>query len=226
MTNAANGTQPHNLGFAIEHLRARWGEIVAFGALLVVLGVAALCFTLPSTVATVTLNGVFFLVAGVAEIGVGAHAKSWARFFLWIIGGAIYLVAGVVCIINPIFASLALTLALGAGLIAAAAVRAYLAFHLPAGNARAHGAARRGGHLPARPGHRRPLADGLPLRPGNPARRRFAVSWSRLGDLRDRPQAAPLTGPSGRRRPFRMLKIAPFERFADDWAAARIFSPV
>ena len=137
MTNATNGTQPHSLGLAIEHLRARWGEIVAFGALLVVLGVAALCFTLPSTVATVTLNGVFFLVAGVAEIGVGAHAKSWARFFLWIIGGAIYLIAGVICIINPIFASLALTLALGAGLIAAAAVRAYLAFHLPAGAARA-----------------------------------------------------------------------------------------
>jgi uncharacterized membrane protein HdeD (DUF308 family) len=137
MTNATNGTQPQSLGFAIEHLRARWGEIVAFGALLIVLGVAALCFTLPSTVATVTLNGVFFLVAGVAEIGVGAHAKSWARFFLWIIGGAIYLIAGLICIINPIFASLALTLALGAGLIAAAAVRAYLAFYLPAGATRA-----------------------------------------------------------------------------------------
>jgi uncharacterized membrane protein HdeD (DUF308 family) len=137
MTNATGETQPHSLGFAIEHLRARWGEIVAFGALLVVLGLAALCFTLPSTIATVTLNGVFFLVAGVAEIGVGAHAKSWARFFLWIVGGAIYLVAGVICIINPIFASLALTLALGAGLIAAAGVRAYLAFHLPSGNPRA-----------------------------------------------------------------------------------------
>ena len=136
MTNAANGTQPHSLGLAIEHLRARWGEIVAFGALLVVLGVAALCFTLPSTVATVTLNGVFFLVAGVAEIGVGAHAKSWARFFLWIVGGAIYLIAGVICIINPIFAIFALTLALGVGLIAAACVRAYLAFYLPADNAR------------------------------------------------------------------------------------------
>jgi uncharacterized membrane protein HdeD (DUF308 family) len=137
MANPTNASQPRSLGFAIEHLRARWGEIVAFGLLLVVLGVAALCFTLPSTVATVTLNGVFFLVAGVAEIGVGAHAKSWARFFLWIIGGAIYLIAGLFCIINPIFASLALTLALGAGLIAAALVRAYLAFNLPAGNPRA-----------------------------------------------------------------------------------------
>jgi uncharacterized membrane protein HdeD (DUF308 family) len=137
MTNATSGTQSHSLGFAIEHLRARWGEIVAFGGLLIVLGLVALAFTLPSTLATVTLNGVFFLVAGVAEIGVGAHAKSWARFFLWIVGGAIYVIAGLICIVNPIFASLALTLALGAGLIAAAAVRAYLAFQLPGGNPRA-----------------------------------------------------------------------------------------
>ncbi|THD42865.1 MAG: HdeD family acid-resistance protein [Bradyrhizobium sp.] len=131
---ASNPTPPHSLGFAIEHLRRRWGAFVAFGVLLFVLGVAALIFTLASTVATVTLNGAFFLIAGVAEIGVGAHAKSWGRFFLWLIGGALYLVAGIICIVNPIFASAALTLALGAGLIAAAAVRFYLAFQLPADN--------------------------------------------------------------------------------------------
>ena len=136
MSNAANGTQPMSLGVAIEHLRARWGEIVAFGALLTVLGVAALCFTLPATVATVTLNGVFFLVAGVAEIGVGTHAKSWARFFFWIIGGALYLAAGLLCILNPRLASLALTLFLGAGLIAAGVVRAYLAIQLPPARSR------------------------------------------------------------------------------------------
>ena len=78
MTNAVNGTTPHSLGSAIEHLRARWGEIVAFGALLVVLGVAALCFTLPSTVATVTLNGVFFLVAGVLGV-IGPTRLNYGR---------------------------------------------------------------------------------------------------------------------------------------------------
>jgi uncharacterized membrane protein HdeD (DUF308 family) len=129
-------TPPHGIGFAIEHLRRRWGEFVAFGVLLTLLGLAALAFTLASTVATVTLNGVFFLVAGAAEIGIGAHAKSWARFFLWLIGGALYLVAGLICILNPIFASAVLTLMLGAGLIAAAAVRFYLALQLPADRGR------------------------------------------------------------------------------------------
>jgi uncharacterized membrane protein HdeD (DUF308 family) len=133
MANASNNNlRPHSLGEAIERLREKWGAIVAFGALLVLLGAAALIFTLASTVATVTLNGVLFLVAGAAEIGIGAHAQGWSRFFLWVIGGVLYLAAGLICIINPIFASLALTLALGAGLIAAALVRAYLALQLPA----------------------------------------------------------------------------------------------
>jgi uncharacterized membrane protein HdeD (DUF308 family) len=133
MPNASNiSSGPHSLGQAIEALRSKWGAIVAFGALLIVLGAAALIFTLASTVATVTLNGVFFLVAGAAEIGIGAHSQGWGRFFLWIVGGVLYLFVGLFCIVNPVFASLALTLGLGAGLIAAAAVRAYLALQLPA----------------------------------------------------------------------------------------------
>ena len=96
------------------------------------LGVASLVFVLFSTLAMVTLNGVFFIVAGAAEIGVGMHARSWGRFFLWVIGGVIYIAAGIFCILNPLAASAILTLFIGAGLIAAGVVRAYLAFQLPA----------------------------------------------------------------------------------------------
>jgi uncharacterized membrane protein HdeD (DUF308 family) len=137
MAHASNGNPaPRNLGEAIEGLRGKWGAVVAFGLLLILLGAAALVFTLASTVATVTVNGLFFIVAGAAEIGIGAHAQRWGSFFLWIVGGVLYLAAGLFCVINPIFASLALTLALGAGLIAAAVVRAYLAFQLPSGQPR------------------------------------------------------------------------------------------
>jgi len=137
MSDAANASAgAHSLDGAVERLRPRWGEIVAFGALLAALGAGAVAFAFASAVGAVTLNGVFFLVAGLAEIGVGAHTLSWGRFLCWTIGGALYLVAGVLCIINPIFASLALTLALGASLIAAGALRAYRAFQLPADYAR------------------------------------------------------------------------------------------
>src|SRR5271168_742668 len=120
MSNASNvGTSQYSLGEAIERLRRKWAAITAFGVLLVILGVAALFFSLIATVATVTLNGVLFLIAGAAEIGIGMHSRTWGRFFLWVIGGLLYLSAGVLCIVNPLLASVVLTLILGAGLIAA-----------------------------------------------------------------------------------------------------------
>jgi uncharacterized membrane protein HdeD (DUF308 family) len=135
MSNASNvGTSAHSLGDAVERLRGKWAAITAFGVLLVVLGVAALFFSLIATIVTVTLNGVLFLIAGAAEIGIGMHSREWGRFFLWVIGGLAYIAAGILCIVNPVLASVALTLLLGAGLIAAGVVRA---FQLPADHPRA-----------------------------------------------------------------------------------------
>lgn len=125
------GTSTHTLGQAIERLEAKWAEITAFGVLLVVLGFAALAFSLAATLATVTLNGVLFLIGGAAELAIGMHSRTWASFFLWVIGGILYLAAGVICIVNPMLASVVLTLMLGAGLIAAGVVRLVLAFRLP-----------------------------------------------------------------------------------------------
>ncbi|MBV8664730.1 MAG: hypothetical protein JO107_16705, partial [Hyphomicrobiales bacterium] len=53
MAHASNeSSATHSLGAAIEELRRKWGAIAAFGLLLIVLGVAALVFTLAATVAT------------------------------------------------------------------------------------------------------------------------------------------------------------------------------
>jgi len=130
-------TAGHSLGEAIERLRGKWASITAFGVLLVILGFAALFFSLIATIATVTLNGVLFLIAGAAEIGIGMHSRGWGQFFLWVIGGILYLAAGVLCIVNPLLASVVLTLLLGAGLVAAGVVRVYLATQLPTGQPRA-----------------------------------------------------------------------------------------
>jgi len=129
MSNA--GTTAHSLGQAVEPLEAKWASITAFGVLLVVLGFAALAFSLVSTIATVTLNGVLFLIAGAAEIAIGMYSRTWGLFFLWVIGGVFYLAAGLICIVNPVLASVVLTLVLGAGLLAAGVVRLVLAFRLP-----------------------------------------------------------------------------------------------
>jgi uncharacterized membrane protein HdeD (DUF308 family) len=127
----------HSLGGAIHRLHDKWGAIVAFGLLLILLGVTAVIFAWPATNATIIVNGVVFLIAGAAEIGIGMHSQGWARFFLWVIGGVLYLFVGLACIFSSGPTAVVLTLMLGAGLIAAGVVRGYLAFQLPADHPRA-----------------------------------------------------------------------------------------
>ena len=131
MSNSTPAAEIHSLGGALHRLHEKWGAIVAFGILLIVLGLAAVVFAMAATAATVVVNGVVFLIAGLAEIGVGMHSQAWGRFFFWVIGGLLYLIAGLICIFNPILASVVLTLMLGAGLIAAGIVRIIFGFQLP-----------------------------------------------------------------------------------------------
>jgi len=121
----------HSLGEATRRLHDKWGAIVAIGVLMILLGAAATVFALAATKATVVVNGVVFLIAGAAEIGVGMQAQAWAKFFLWVIGGLLYLVVGLICLFNPTLAASVLTLMLGAALIAAGVVRLYVSFQLP-----------------------------------------------------------------------------------------------
>jgi uncharacterized membrane protein HdeD (DUF308 family) len=134
--SSSPGREVHSLGGAIHRLHDKWGAIVAFGVLLELLGVTAVIFAWPATNATVIVNGVVFLIAGAAEIGIGMHSQGWGRFFLWVIGGVLYLFVGLVCIFYSGPASVVLTLMLGAGLIAAGVVRGYLGFQLPADHPR------------------------------------------------------------------------------------------
>ena len=76
------------------------------------------------------------IVAGCVEVYMGSRAKDWRHFSLWVIAGVLYLAAGVMAIANPLLASVVFTLLLGAGLFAAGAMRLYLAFKLPASQAR------------------------------------------------------------------------------------------
>ena len=182
MSNA--GTSTLSFGEAIERLEGKWASITDFGVLLAALGVAAIAFSLIATITAVTLNGVLFLISGVAEVAIGMHARAWGPFFFWVIGGVLYLAAGLICIVNPVLASVVPTLLLGAGLIAAGAVRLLLAFRLPPLHPRLMVFVTAAVTILLGPVICQPLADGQRLRVGNAARRRSAVPRRRLGELR------------------------------------------
>lgn len=134
MSNA--GAASRGLDEASEALRGKWASITAFGLLLVVLGVAAVVFSLVAAKATVALNGVLFLIAGAAEICIGMRTSRRRRYILWVAGGALYLAIGAICVANPLLASNRLTLLLGAALIAAGLARFCGAIMLPGGQRR------------------------------------------------------------------------------------------
>lgn len=121
---------PHSLGSAVERLRHRWGWIVAYGAFSALLGVVALVLTESATVASVLLIGLFMMVVGVAEVGLGLRARGAGRILAWEAAGVLYLLAGLFAVALPELASAVITLLLGAGLIATGLVRIVLGTRL------------------------------------------------------------------------------------------------
>lgn len=112
-------------------LKENWGWTVAFGLLLSLAGAIALGSVTLTTISSVFFVGAAMIVSGVVEVAHGFAMRSWRKFFLWLAIGALYIVAGVGAIENPLMAAGVFTLMIGASLIASGFMRGYLAFQLP-----------------------------------------------------------------------------------------------
>jgi len=118
---------------ATQPLRAKSGWIVALGVVYVIAGAVALSSVVMATVISVFLVGIMMIVAGIAEVISALQVKSWGKFVLWLLLGALYVVAGILTFENPLLAAKLLTLLLGASLIASGIVKIVLAFNMKAG---------------------------------------------------------------------------------------------
>lgn len=123
----ADNAAPHNLAESIQALRPKWGWIVGFGVVSLIAGFVALGSVMMATASAVMIVGVMMLLAGVAEIVAAFGVRDWGRFVLWLLLGALYTFAGIVCLQNPFAAATILTLMLGCALIATGLVRIVLA---------------------------------------------------------------------------------------------------
>jgi uncharacterized membrane protein HdeD (DUF308 family) len=115
-------------------LRAKWGWIVALGAVYVIAGLIALGSVVSATVATVFVVGIMMIIAGVAEVINAFQIKTWGRFLFWLALGILYIIAGFVAFENPLLTAAWLTLILGAALCASGIVRIFLAFNMQHGS--------------------------------------------------------------------------------------------
>jgi uncharacterized membrane protein HdeD (DUF308 family) len=112
-------------------LRAKWGWFVALGAVYMIGGFFALGSIAMATVASVLVVGVaMMIVAGVAQVINAFQIKSWSKFLIWALLGALYIVAGFVTFKNPLLAAVLLTLVLGASLVGSGIMRIILSFSM------------------------------------------------------------------------------------------------
>jgi uncharacterized membrane protein HdeD (DUF308 family) len=114
-------------------LRAKSGWIVALGVVYLIAGLVALGSVMTATVVSILIVGVMMIVAGVAEVFNAFQMKSWGKFLLWVLLGALYIIAGFVTFENPLLAAALLTLVLGASLIASGIMRIVLAISMKQG---------------------------------------------------------------------------------------------
>src|SRR5579863_5376418 len=117
----------------LEPLRAKSGWIVALGVVYVIAGIIALGSVVTATKVSVFVVGIMMVIAGVAEIVNAFQIKTWGKFLLWLLLGALYVVAGFLTFENPYLAAAILTLFLGVALIVSGIMRMILAFSMMRG---------------------------------------------------------------------------------------------
>ena len=103
-----------------------WGAI-ALGAVLILGGLFLLGNVVAATVISAIVLGVVLLIAGVSEVFQAFSAPHWRGFFLRLLVGGLYALAGVMLIADPLRASVALTLVFAIALIASGVVRLFQA---------------------------------------------------------------------------------------------------
>jgi uncharacterized membrane protein HdeD (DUF308 family) len=114
-------------------LRAKSGWIIALGVIYVIAGLIALGSVVMATVVSVLIVGIMMLIAGIAEVINAFQVKSWGKFVVWLLLGALYIIAGFVTFENPLLAAAILTLILGVALITSGITRIILAFSVKEG---------------------------------------------------------------------------------------------
>src|SRR3954452_17585947 len=130
MTISSDTARASSASTGIEPLRVKWGWIVALGVVYLVTGLIALGSVMMATVASILVVGVMMIVAGVAEVINAFQVKGWGKFLLWLLLGALYIIAGFVTFENPLLAAALLTLVLGASLVASGIMRIILALSM------------------------------------------------------------------------------------------------
>ncbi|HYL57287.1 MAG TPA: HdeD family acid-resistance protein [Candidatus Acidoferrales bacterium] len=115
----------------IEEVRQHRTWFLCVGILLIVCGTIALGSTFAMTLVSMVFLGWLLVISGVLEVIHGFARRGWGGFFINLLGGILYAVAGLIFVANPGAAAITLTLIIAMILIAAGTFRLFVAFTTP-----------------------------------------------------------------------------------------------
>jgi uncharacterized membrane protein HdeD (DUF308 family) len=108
---------------AIERLHRKWWLFLALGLVLIVLGTIGILSSWLFTLATVVFFGWLLVIAGAGVVAHAFWANQWSGFFLQLLSGVLYLVAGWVLAARPGIGAITLTLVIAISLVVQGAFR-------------------------------------------------------------------------------------------------------
>ena len=86
---------------AADEVRANWGWLMFMGIALVVLGVIGLYMAGTLTIASVLWFGILVIAGGILTLVDAFQAEGWKAKLWEILIGLVYIVAGIVMVVNP-----------------------------------------------------------------------------------------------------------------------------
>jgi uncharacterized membrane protein HdeD (DUF308 family) len=98
-------------------VRKNWGWFLAGGIVQIVAGMIAASFAFGATYASVVTLGVLLPILAGTQTAAAIWARGWSGFFLYLLVGVLYAVAGFLTFQHPLLAAEGLTLMLAAALL-------------------------------------------------------------------------------------------------------------
>lgn len=119
--------RPASLGTHLIPLRRNWGWLLAAGIALIVLGILGLGAVGLLSVASAIWFGAMIFAGGVVMLVDAARHGGWKSRLMHVLIGLLYLALGVYTFLNPLAATLSLTLVAGVMLVAVGILRIVVA---------------------------------------------------------------------------------------------------
>jgi uncharacterized membrane protein HdeD (DUF308 family) len=122
---------PLVLNTGIDEVRKHSTWFLVLGIALIIIGMIAIGSAVEATIISVMFLGWLLIIGGGFEVIHGFSRRPWSGFFINLLGGVLYFVAGLVMVTNPARAAVTLTLLIAIILIIAGLFRLFVAFSTP-----------------------------------------------------------------------------------------------